>query len=422
MNKFNIEKIRKDFTYLNDHYIYFDSAATTQKPKQILEKEIEYYTKYNGNPHSENMHHYSYLSTKILEEGRSDVAEFIGVEKEEIIFTKSASESLNIAILGLKNIVKEGNILLTILEHHANFVPYQVLAEENNLNINIAYTNDDGSFNYEDFEKKLNKDTKIIGLTLCSNVTGEDIDIYKIKEIINKKIKEYKSEDENYKIPYIILDLSQSINHTKININEIINAKNENEEQLEIYAAGFSGHKMYATQGIGVLYLNKKYQREIKPLIFGGGMINFVFEDRYTLKEGPEKFEAGSPNVAGVYSLTNAIKYINSIGIENINKYIKDLTNYARCELEKIEEVEIYSPKNSNSIISFNVKGIHSHDISSILNEDKIAIRAGHHCAMPLHKKMHANSSMRISFGIYNSKEEVDLFIKSIKRAIEFFK
>lgn len=407
----DIKKIQKDFKFLEEGYIYFDSAATTQKPNVVIGKELEYYTKYNGNPHSENMHHFSYLSTKILEDGRKKVADFIGAKKGEIIFTKSATESINTAIFGLEDLVKKGRMLVSILEHHANFVPYQVLKERNNLTLDMVYTNEDGTFNYNEFEEKIKRDTKIIGLTLCSNVTGEDIDINKVIDIINKKEKEFLNEDKEYVRPYIVLDLSQSINHTKIDL-----------KNLNIYAAGFSGHKMYAMQGIGVLYINEEYINQIKPLIYGGGMINLVYEDHFTQKSGPEKFEGGSPNVAGVYSLFNAIEYIESIGMENIEKYIKELTNYAREKMEEIEEVEIYSPKNSNSIISFNIKGIHSHDISSILNEDKIAVRAGHHCAMPLHKKMNANSSMRVSFGIYNSKEEIDKFVLSLKKAVKFFK
>ena len=401
----DINEIQKDFKYLDEGYIYLDSAATTQKPNKVIDSIVEYYTKYNGNPHSENMHYFSFKSTNILEEGRKKVAEFIGTNKNEIIFTKSSTESLNIAIFGLREMVKEGKILIGIHEHHANLVPYEVLKEENNLKIEYIYLNEDNTFNYEKFEKQIDKETRIIGLSLCSNVLGEELDKVKINEIIKRKKEEYGHEI------YVILDISQSINHTKINI-----------KNLDIYAASFSGHKMYAPLGGGVLYINSKYIDKVPPILYGGGMINLVYEDKFTLKEGPEKFEGGSPNVEAVYGLTKAIEYIENIGIENIEKYIKDLTIYAYKKLEEIPEVEIYSPKNAVSLISFNIKGIHSHDISSILNEDKICIRAGHHCAMPLHKKLCINSSMRVSFGIYNTKDDVDKLINSLKRAIDIFK
>lgn len=416
MKNFNVQNIRKDFKYINEGYIYLDTAATSQKPKCIVDKLAEYYLKYTGNPHSENMHHFSFIGTKILEDGKKKVAEFIGSKKEEIVFTKSATESLNAAIFGLKDLVKEGEILISILEHHANLVPYQIIAKENNLKLNFSYIDaKTKEFSYEDFEEKINFKTKIIGLTSCSNVTGEEIDLEKIKKIIDKKIHEFeekaKNEDKEYIRPYIIIDLSQSINHKKINL-----------EKLDIYAAGFSGHKMYGPEGIGVLYINKKYINKIKPLIYGGGMINEVFENKASYKDGMEKFEAGSPNVAGVYALTEAIKYLENIGMENIEEYIKELTKYARKKLEEIPEVEIYSPKTSTSLVSFNVRGIHSHDVSYILDQRKICIRAGHHCAMPLHQCLNAYSSMRASFGIYNTKNEIDELVSAIKYAVEFFK
>lgn len=416
MKNFNVQNIRKDFKYINEGYIYLDTAATSQKPKCIVDKLAEYYLKYTGNPHSENMHHFSFIGTKILEDGKKKVAEFIGSKKEEIVFTKSATESLNAAIFGLKDLVKEGEILISILEHHANLVPYQIIAKENNLKLNFSYIDaKTKEFSYKDFEEKINFKTKIIGLTSCSNVTGEEIDLEKIKKIIDKKIHEFeekaKNEDKEYIRPYIIIDLSQSINHKKINL-----------EKLDIYAAGFSGHKMYGPEGIGVLYINKKYINKIKPLIYGGGMINEVFENKASYKDGMEKFEAGSPNVAGVYALTEAIKYLENIGMENIEEYIKELTKYARKKLEEIPEVEIYSPKTSTSLVSFNVRGIHSHDVSYILDQRKICIRAGHHCAMPLHQCLNAYSSMRASFGIYNTKNEIDELVSAIKYAIEFFK
>lgn len=402
MEKFDVNKIRKDFKFLSEEYIYLDTAATAQKPSVLIERLKEYYGKYTGNPHSENMHHFSYIATNILDEGRSDVANFIGANKNEIIFTKSATESLNTAIFGLKDLVKDGSILISILEHHANLVPYQMLAKNNNLKLNISYLNEKNEFSYEDFENKIDENTKIIGISSCSNVTGEEIDLEKIIGIIDRKTKG--------KRPYIILDLSQSINHKKINL-----------KNLNIYAAGFSAHKMYGPEGLGILYINEKYIEEISPRLYGGGMINQVFEDKASLKKGYEKFEAGSPNVAGVYALSGVIKYLNEIGMENIEKYIKDLSKYAKNELEKIKEIEIYSPKNANSLVSFNVKNIHSHDISMILDERKICIRAGHHCAMPLHEKLHANSSMRASFGIYTTKEEIDKLVDAIKDGVEFF-
>ena len=286
-----------------------------------------------GNSHSK-MSIYGDKSSEIVEESRRVISKYIGAEYNEIIFTKSATESLNTCIFGIEHKLKENDeILLSILEHHANIVPYQIIAKNSHSKIKYVYLKKDYGFNYEEFEEKITKKTKIVGITMQSNVTGEEIDIEKICNILKNR-----SEKLGIDIPYLIIDGSQAITHKKINLKKL----------KEIFAFVFSGHKLYGPQGIGVLYLKREKIAEVNPRNYGGDMIEYVLEDNVTFKEGFEKFEGGTLNIAGIYGLSKAIIYIEKIGIENIQKHLKDLTKYTIQKLKKeVRNIKIYANKNT---------------------------------------------------------------------------
>lgn len=408
----------EEFSYLKDiDKIYLDSAATSQKPKCVSDAIKEAYDMGAGNAHSK-MHYFANTASDMIEGTRKKVAGYINADESEIVFTKSATESLNIAISSsVKNYLEEDeNVLITILEHHANIVPYQEAIydkfkekeqEEKEENkdkeevvskyLRYATLDENYIFDYDDFERKLDENTKIIGITGCSNVTGEDIDFDKINEIISRKC---------IKRPIIIVDATQLVAHKKVDIKKI----------MPDYLA-FSAHKMYGPYGVGILYIRKELVKETKPLVYGGDMIEYVFKDYATYLDDIHRFEGGTQNPADIYALGSAISFIQKIQIENITKYLKELTDYAYAKLKEIEEIIIYS-NNSNSLISFTIANIHAHDVASILDSYGIAIRAGHHCAMPLHNVIKEVSTNRVSFGIYNTKEDIDRLVDALKKII----
>lgn len=409
----------EEFSYLKDiDKIYLDSAATSQKPKCVSDAIKEAYDMGAGNAHSK-MHYFANTASDMIEGTRRKVAEYINADESEIVFTKSATESLNIAISSsVKNYLEEDeNVLITILEHHANIVPYQEAIydkfkekeqeEKENENENkeevvskylrYATLDENYLFDYDDFERKLDENTKIIGITGCSNVTGEDIDFEKINEIISRKC---------IKRPIIIVDATQLVAHKKVDVKKI----------MPDYLA-FSAHKMYGPYGVGILYIRKELVKETKPLVYGGDMIEYVFKDYATYLDDIHRFEGGTQNPADIYALGSAISFVQKMQIENITKYLKELTDYAYAKLKEIEEIIIYS-NNSNSLISFTIKNIHAHDVASILDSYGFAIRAGHHCAMPLHNAIKEVSTNRVSFGIYNTKEDIDRLVDALKKII----
>lgn len=411
----------EEFSYLKDiDKIYLDSAATSQKPKCVSDAIKEAYDMGAGNAHSK-MHYFANTASDMIEGTRKKVAGYINADESEIVFTKSATESLNIAISSsVKNYLEEDeNVLITILEHHANIVPYQESIydkfkekeqeekEKENENENkeevvskylrYATLDENYLFDYDDFERKLDEKTKIIGITGCSNVTGEDIDFERINEIISRKC---------IKRPIIIVDATQLVAHKKVDVKKI----------MPDYLA-FSAHKMYGPYGVGILYIRKELVKETKPLVYGGDMIEYVFKDYATYLDDIHMFEGGTQNPADIYALGSAISFIQKIQIENITKYLKELTDYAYAKLKEIEEITIYS-NNSNSLISFTIKNIHAHDVASILDSYGFAIRAGHHCAMPLHNAIKEVSTNRVSFGIYNTKEDIDRLVDALKKII----
>ncbi len=379
-------KIIKNITYL-------DSAATTQKPNRVINKISEFYEKYNSNVHR-GIYDLSIKSDKLFENSRNIVSRYINSDPEEIIFTRNTTESLNIiANLESKNLNKDDEVILSISDHHSNILPWQVLSKKIGFKLVFAELNSDYQPNI--IENITNK-TKIISVSHISNVTGKEINLNNISnEIKNKKIK-------------LILDAAQSASHKKIDV-----------KKMNIDYLAFSGHKIFGPTGIGILYAKKENLENNDPLYYGGDMIKSVTKENFEYNKLPNKFESGTPNISGAIGLGESIEFVNEIGIKNINKKINELTSYAMKELSKIKNIKIYG--GSNGIISFNLEGIHSHDVAEILNQEGICIRAGHHCCMPLMNYLGINSCARISIQYYNNKSDIDKCISGLNKVEEIF-
>lgn len=399
------DEIKKDFTILNNKNIsYLDSAATTHKPIQVIDKIKEFYNKYNANPHR-GAYSLSMEATGIYEDTREKVARFINAKhKEEIIFSKNATESLNLIAYsyGLENLKKDDEIVISIMEHHSNIVPWQKIAKVTGAKLKYMYINDNFEIDDEEVRTKITDKTKIVAITHISNVTGTINDIDKIIKYAHEKGA------------ITVVDASQSIPHMKIDV-----------QKMDTDFLVFSGHKMLAPLGIGVLYGKKKLLENMPPFLMGGDMIEYVYEQDATFAPLPNKFEAGTQNVEGVIGLGAAIDYIERIGYENISKIEKEVVSYAIKELSKLDFIELYLTKNNKNhcgVISFNIKGVHPHDVASILDTCGVCVRSGNHCAQPLMRYLGIDSTCRASFYIYNTKEDVDNLVKGLKKSYEMFK
>lgn len=396
----DIEKIRADFPYLDSNnvgkeVIYLDTAATSQKPKEVIDAVDNYYKYQNANPHR-GAHYLSYVATTAYEESRDYIQKYIGAKhREEVIFTRNATEALNLVVYSyaMANLKKDDEILITILEHHANLVPWQIVARKTGAKLVYAYLNDDHSLDYEDLKNKINEKTKIVSFTGASNVTGEIIDV--------KKIVDWAHDAG----AIAIVDGAQLIPHLKTDVAD-----------LDCDFLVFSGHKLLAPMGIGVLYGKKDLLEEMDPFLTGGDMIEYVYEQEVTFAELPYKFEAGTQDVGGVVGLAAAIKYMENIGVDEIYKYESELTRYAYDLIKDYPHIKIFYPGNAKTgaVLSFTFDDIHPHDIASILDSKGVAVRSGHHCAMPLHKYLNVSSTARASFAFYNTKEEAEIFAKEL--------
>ena len=399
----NINEIRKDFPIFNENIVYLDSGATSQRPRQVIEKINEFYEKSNANPHR-GSYKLSIEATEAYEGSRRKVAEFINAKyQEEIIFTKNAIEGLKLVAYsyGMDNIKRDDEIVISIMEHHSNLVPWQKVAKKNQANLKYMYINDNFELDKKEIQNKITKNTKIVGITHVSNVLGT---INPVKDIID-------IAHENGAI--VILDASQSIPHIKIDVQE-----------LDADFVVFSGHKMLAPLGIGVLYGKRDILDKMSPFILGGDMIEYVYEQDTTFAPLPNKFEAGTQNVGGAVGLAAAIDYMNNIGYNNIEKAEKEVVGYAISKLKELDFIKLYCTKNIEnhlSVLSFNIDGIHPHDVSTILDSVNVAIRSGNHCAQPLLRFLGIDATCRASFSFYNTKEDVDKLIIGIKKAYELF-
>ena len=400
-----VEEIKKDFPLLENNMItYLDSGATSQKPIQVINRVQEFYERYNANPHR-GAYNLSIEATEVYENTRKEIAKFINTRfPEEIIFSKNATESLNLIAYsyGMENVKQDDEIVLSIMEHHSNLVPWQKVAKAKGAKLNYMYINKDFELSEEEIKSKITDKTKIVGITHVSNVLGT---INNIKEIIKYAHK---------KGAVVVVDLSQSIPHFEIDVQD-----------LDCDFAVFSGHKMLAPLGIGVLYGKREILNKMEPFIMGGDMIEYVYEQYTTFAPLPNKFEAGTQNVEGVVGLGAAIEYIKNIGYKTIHELEEEVLLYARQELSKLEYLDLYltpNIKNHSGVISFNIKGVHPHDVASILDSYGVCVRSGNHCAQPLLRYMGLDSTCRASFYFYNTKEDVDKLVSSLNKAYEMFK
>ena len=408
MAKLNTEKIKQDFPIFNqkindETLVYLDNAATSQIPKFVEEQVRDFNEKERANVHR-GVHTLGLRATNQYESSRQKVANFIGANNaQEVIFTSGCTDSLNLvaASFGEQNIQAGDEILVSIMEHHSNLLPWQQLAKRKQAKLNFIEINSDGLLDIENLKSKINSKTKIVALTHVSNVLGT---INPIKEITTLA---------HEKGAIVVVDGAQAVGHFPINVAQL---------NVDFYA--FSGHKMFAPTGIGVLYGKKDLLDKMPPYRLGGEMIANVTREGATWAEVPYKFEAGTPNIAGAIGLGAAIDYLQSLDFELIQKHEQELTSYVLAKLKNVSGLTIYGPQKSNGrigVISFNLKNIHPHDLATALDLNGIEVRAGHHCAQPLMASLDTESTVRASLSIYNTKDDIDKLVSSLHEAKEFF-
>ena len=401
----NIEEIRKDFPLLKNRDIaYLDNGATTQKPIQVINTIKEFYEKYNANPHR-GAYTLSVEATEVYENTRTKIAKFINAKhREEIIFSKNATESLNLIAYsyGMDNLKKDDEVVISIMEHHSNLVPWQKVTKITGSTLKYMYINTDFELSDEEIETKITDKTKIVGISHVSNALGTINNVKKIIKYAHKRGA------------IVLVDASQSIPHMKIDVQE-----------LDADFLVFSGHKMLAPLGIGVLYGKRELLNKMTPFLMGGDMIEYVYEQDTTFAPLPNKFEAGTQNVEGVVGFGAAIDYIEKIGYDKIQKIENELLTYARQKLSNLDYLNLYltpNEENHSGVISFNIKGVHSHDVASILDSQGVCVRSGNHCTQPLMRFLGIDSSCRASFYFYNTKEDVDRLVEALDKAYNMFK
>ena len=408
MDKLNVKKIKTDFPILKqkvngEQLVYLDNAATSQMTVSVEEK-IKNFTEINRANVHRGVHTLGLRATNLYEESRQKVANFIGASSaKEVIFTSGCTDSLNLvaASFGEQNIQAGDEIVVSIMEHHSNLLPWQQLAKKKKAWLKFIEISKDGRLDLNDLKNKISSKTKLVALTHVSNVLGT---INPIKEVIALA---------HEKDAVVLVDGAQAVGHFPVNVTNL---------GADFYA--FSGHKMFAPTGIGILYGKKELLDKMPPYRFGGEMIANVTREGATWAETPQKFEAGTPNIAGAIGLAAAIDYLNSIDLKLIQKHETELTAYALEKLSNISDLTIYGPKESyerTGVISFNLKNIHPHDLATALDLNGIEVRAGHHCAQPLMESLQTKSTVRASLSIYNSKDDIDKLVSSLQEAKEFF-
>jgi len=406
-------KIREDFPILkreiNNHLlIYFDSAATSQKPRQVIEAIKNFYENCNANVHR-GVHTLSQEASELYENAHEEVAKFINANSmEEIVFVRGTTEAINLVAYAwaLRKLKRKDEVLVTLMEHHSNIVPWESLSKIKRFQVKYVGVNNDGTLNYETFENAISERTRIVCLPHISNVTG----------VINDVKKVVKMAHEHDAL--VLVDGAQSVPHLPVDVKD-----------LDIDFLAFSGHKMLGPTGIGVLYGKREILEEMGPFQGGGSMIKEVSFNTITRRcsiswnDLPWKFEAGTPNISGGVGLMAAVKYLKGIGMEEVRAHERILTEYAMRRMQECEKVRVYGPKDASvkcGIIPFNVDELSSHDVALFLDSHAIMIRSGFHCAQPLHEKFKLKSSARASFYIYNTCEEIDRFIEVLKEIEQF--
>jgi len=402
----NISNIKKEFPIFdnkvhNNDLVYLDSANSSQKPRVVVDRIYDFYTKEFSNV-GRSVHYLAVAATNLYENTRTSVQKFINAkDANEIVFTKGATEAINLvaSTYGQSHLNEGDEVLLTELEHHSNYVPWHYLRKSKGIKIKFAEINEDGDITLESIEKKITPRTKIIGVTHLSNVTGAILPIKEITQFAHSK-----------NIP-VLVDGCQGAPHLKLDMQDL---------DCDFYA--ISCHKMYGPTGLGILYAKKKWLEELPPYQGGGGMISEVKKESITYGDLPNKYEAGTMATAQVIAFDESIKFLNKIGMENVIKHEKELIEYGQELLRKNNSVKLVgNPKKKGAVLSFTIDGVHPHDIATILDEDGVAIRAGHHCCQILHDKLGLTASARASLGIYNTKDDLDKLNSSINNCKKIF-
>ncbi|NOS85298.1 MAG: cysteine desulfurase [Ignavibacteria bacterium] len=406
---FDVDEVRKDFPILNREVdgkplVYLDNAATSQKPESVINAISDYYSNYNANIHR-GVYSISIKASEAYENAKIKVKEFINAESErEIVFTRGTTEAVNLIAYsyGLENVNEGDEVIISEMEHHANIVPWQVLREKKKAVLKVIPVNDNGELIIDEFKKLLSDKTKIVAVCQISNTLGT---INPVKEIVRL------AKEKNKNIA-VIVDGAQAIHHTKVDVRDI---------GADFYV--FSSHKMYGPMGIGVLYGRAELLEAIPPYQTGGDMISTVSFKGTTYNDIPMKFEAGTPNVEGAVGLTAAISYINNTGFEAIHKQETELLEYATEQLDLIKGLRIIgTAKEKTGVISFVVEGLNALDIGIMLDTSGVAVRTGQHCTEPLMDRFGIPGTVRVSFAFYNTKEEIDIFVNALKKAIEILR
>jgi len=402
----NILSIKKEFPIFNtkvnnNNLVYLDSANSSQKPKVVIDRVNDFYTKEFSNV-GRSVHYLAVAATNLYENTRSSIQKYINAkDKNEIVFTKGATEAINLVAntFGQKFLKEGDEILITELEHHSNYVPWHFLRKSKGIKIEFAEVNADGEVTIESIKKKITSKTKLIGVTHLSNVTGAILPIKEITELAHSKGIA------------VLVDGCQGAPHLKLDMQDL---------GCDFYA--ISCHKMYGPTGLGILYAKKKWLEELPPYQGGGGMIKEVKKDEISYGDLPNKYEAGTMATAQVIAFDQSIKFLEKIGINNIMKHERELMEYGKEILRKNNSVKLVgNPKNKGAVLSFTIEGVHPHDIATILDDDGVAIRAGHHCCQILHEKLGIAASARASLGIYNTKEDLDKLNSSINNCKKIF-
>ena len=403
----DVNNIRKDFPILSrtiygKPLVYLDNAATSQKPKSVIQSLVDYYESYNSNIHR-GVHTLSMEATDRHEEARSKCTRFIGAKEEKsLIMVRNTTEAINLVAQtwGKHNISEGDEILTTHMEHHSNLVPWQKLANQNGASLKFIELDEDGMLDLSNISKLITERTKLLALTHMSNVLGT---INPVKELIEVAHKMGAK---------VLIDGAQSVPHMKVDVTDM---------GCDFFA--FSGHKMLAPTGIGVLYVKPEILEHMEPFLFGGDMVSQVWDDTATWNDLPWKFEAGTPNIADLIGLGTAIDYLESLGMDEVREHEMALTGYALEQFDRLDDIKVFGPKDLSKrggVISFHSDDVHPHDIGTMLDREGIAIRTGHHCAMPLTRKLSVVATARASFYIYNTEEEVDKLTSAIRATLDY--
>ena len=399
--------VKKDFPILKREVngkliVYLDSGATSQKPESVLRAEREYYEKHNANVHR-GAHTLGDEATQMYQESREKVAKFIGGRSEEIIFVRNTTEAINLVAYawGLDNLHAGDVIVTTVMEHHANMVPWQEVARRTGARVEVVGLTEDGQVDMDDYAKKLKLKPKMVAVVHVSNALGTINPVAEMTKMAHKVGA------------VVLVDGAQSVPHMKVEMSKL---------GCDFYA--FSGHKMLGPMGIGVLWGRRAILERMSPFLTGGGMIGEVTTTSSTWAEVPEKFEAGTPNVAGAVGLASAIEYLEKLGLDSVREHDQSIVEYTLSELCKVRNLVILGTKNAelrSGSVSFEYQGVHAHDVATVLDTEGVAVRSGHHCTMPLHNRLGVAASIRASFNVYTTKEDIDALVRALAKVKEVF-